>query len=396
MRYYLFVIDSFGIGADSKAAEYGDEGSNTALSASLAIPGEKWNFLQKLGFGNCCKMLGFEPEGCAASSKPIASYGVLQKNSEGKDTSTGHWEIAGMKVSFSLTTFTDEKNSFPKKLIDDVEKITGRKVIGNKIASGTEIIQELGEEQMKTASLICYTSSDSVFQVAAHEKVIPHEELHDICAKIRLICDSYNIGRVIARPFDGDKETGFFRTKYRKDFSIKLPGPTFLETILPDLGVITVGVGKIDDIFNSTGINISYQDKGNNACLQRVIEIAEGKYDKEQDYNDTTDKQLIFVNLVDTDMEFGHRRNSVGYCLSVDNVSQKLEEIYKRLKINDVLAITADHGCDPTFKGTDHTREYVPLLIFGQNRENGLNLGIKNGFDNSMKDVISWAKMNSL
>jgi len=392
MRYYLFVIDSFGIGADKKAAEYGDEGSNTARSASLAIPGEKWHFLQKLGLGNCCTILNFELDGCTASSNPIASYGVLSKNSEGKDTSTGHWEIAGMKVSFSLTTYTDEKNTFPKELIDEVEKITGRKVIGNKIASGTEIIQELGEKQMQTASLICYTSSDSVFQVAAHEDIIPHEELHEICSKIRLICDKYNIGRVIARPFNGDKEKGFNRTKYRKDFSIKLPGPTYLETILPDLGVITVGVGKIDDIFNSTGININYPDKGNDACLQRVLEISEGKYDKENNYNDSTDKQLIFVNLVDTDMEFGHRRNAVGYCLSVDNVSKKLEKIYNNLKKNDVIAITADHGCDPSFKGTDHTREYVPLLIFGQNRKNGKNLGILNGFDNSMKDVISWAK----
>ena len=381
MRYYLVVIDSFGIGADSVCGEYGDCGSNTALSASRAIEGEKWRFLVRMGLGNSCKTLGVELEGCEEVDNPIANYAVLEKRGGGKDTQTGHWELAGMNHEFTLNIFPPEYPSFPEELVKRLEKETGRKVIGNKSVSGTKIIKELGKEHMETGSIICYTSADSVFQIAAHEEVVPLEELYDICEKARRICDDYKVGRVIARPFVGNEKDGFVRTKNRKDYSIELPNKTLMEDKLHSLDVSVVAVGKIWDIFDGKGIDVNYPDKGNEACLDRVEKIARTRTDK---------KEFVFVNLVDTDMLYGHRRDPLGYCNEVERVSRRLEEIFYLLDDGDMLCLTADHGCDPGFKGTDHTREYVPFLECSKRENKGEYLGLVNGFDFAIKRAIKY------
>ena len=381
MRYYLVVIDSFGIGADSACKEYGDCGSNTALSASLAIKGPKWNFLGKMGLGNACAKLGFELDGCRKVSSPLANYAVLEKKASGKDTQTGHWELAGININYTMTIFPPEYPSFPEELVRRLEEATGRKVIGNKSISGTTIIQELGKEHMETGNLICYTSADSVFQIAAHEEIVPLEELYDICKKAREICDDFKVGRVIARPFVGNEAEGFVRTSNRHDYSIELPEQSLMEDKLHSLGVSVTAVGKIWDIFDGNGIDVNYPDKGNKACLNRFEEIARNK---------TKEREFVFINLVDTDMLYGHRRDAVGYCKEVENISNRLEEIYSLLEEGDVLAVTADHGCDPSFKGTDHTREYVPFLECVKGQTTGEYLGLIKGFDYALNRVIQY------
>jgi len=382
MRYYLIVIDSFGIGADSVASEYGDVEANTALNICKAVSGPKWAFLQKIGLGNCCEILGYQLPGCEAVSAPIASYGVLEKKGFGKDTLTGHWEMAGLYAKSEMRIFPSEYPSFPASLVNELETAAGRKIIGNKAASGTEIIQELGEQHMKTGSIICYTSADSVIQIAAHEDVISKEELYEICKKARTICDKYNVGRVIARPFTGNLKDGFIRTKNRHDFSIALPGVTLLESVLKPMGVEIIAVGKIEDIFNGNGIDISYPEKGNQACIARAYDIAS--------IPSQNVRQLVFINLVDTDMLYGHRRDAAGYFNAITEISSNLETLYGKMCDGDVMNITADHGCDPTFKGTDHTREYVPMLICRKGDSNdALNLGIIRGFDAVMRDAIN-------
>lgn len=382
MKYYLIVIDSFGIGADSKASQYGDELSNTALNICRKISGDKWDFLRQLGLGNCCQLLGYKLPGCDAVSEPLASYGVLEKIGPGKDTLTGHWELAGLHANIEMKVFPSDYPSFPAELIAELESSTGRKIIGNKAASGTEIIQELGELHLKTGSIICYTSIDSVFQIAAHEDVVSIDELYDICKKARLICDKYNVGRVIARPFTGNKESGFVRTKNRHDYSIELPGQSLLESTLQPMGVEIIAVGKIGDIFNYKGIDINYPEKGNEACFNKIFDIADAPANKP--------KQLIFANLVDTDMLYGHRRDVTGYFNAITQISLNLKVLYDKLNEGDIINITADHGCDPTYTGTDHTREYVPMLICRKGySKNSSNLGIIKGFDAAMKDAIN-------
>ena len=384
MKYYLIVIDSFGAGADDIAAEYGDEGSNTALSAAKSVPGPKWHFLGKMGLGNAMKISGKAPRGCPSVRRPLGDFGLLRKMSPGKDTQTGHWELAGLRVSEPMITFPPEYPSFPADLIEKIEKETGRKVLGNYAFSGTEIIKILGKEHEKTGGLIVYTSADSVLQIAANEKIIPHEELWDICRRVRKICDGYGIGRVIARPFTGNETDGYTRTKYRKDFSVELPGEAFMKSTLKGMGVTTVGVGKIGDIFNMQGIDINFPDKGNEECMKRVLGIAEGK-------EEIPDRSFIFVNLVDTDSQYGHRRDPEGYCRCVENVSEGLSELYELMSPGDRLAVTADHGCDPCFKGTDHTREYVPYLAMTKN-EKGKMISERpvEGFDYAAKDAVKY------
>ncbi len=384
--YYYIVIDSFGIGADRRAAEYDDCGAHTAYHVSRAVPGPKWKFLQRLGLGNCCRLTdpAVTLEGCPPAKQPIASFGAMEKISPGKDTLSGHWELAGMQVNIRLSTFPQEYPSFPESLIRELKEASGRDVIGNRAASGTVIIQELGAEQIESGALICYTSADSVLQIAAHEAVIPLEELYEICEKARRISDRYQIGRVIARPFIGTSEDGFVRTKNRRDYSIALPGPTYLEKELPGLGLRVIGVGKIGDIFNEKGIAISYHDKGNEACLNRTIALARDAAAGQNDF--------VFVNLVDTDMLYGHRRDAAGYCAAVSDISERLQELYGQMKPGDRLCVTADHGCDPCYKGTDHTREYVPFLIAEKGGPvPGKNLGRRCGFGYAMAYTAGFA-----
>ncbi len=368
MNVVVLVIDSFGIGAMPDADEYGDSGANTALHICEYTSGEKWPNLKKLGLGNASKILKNDLPGCGSVPAPLASYGIMAERSPGKDTTTGHWEISGVVLEKAFPTFPPEYPSFPVELLTAFENRTGRGVIGNRAASGTVIIQELGDEHVATGKPIVYTSSDSVFQIAAHEKVIPVEELYEICETARELCDAYQVGRVIARPFIGSSGV-FTRTERRRDFSM----PPFDSTILDHLsahGVETVGVGKIGDIFCERGIETSYHDKGNTACLRRTLSVLE---------EETTRDRFIFVNLVDTDMYHGHRRDPAGYLNAVTEADLSLPALMKTMRDEDIMVITADHGCDPTFRGTDHTREYVPLLWYSPSRQ-PVNLGKRRQF----------------
>ncbi len=367
MRAAVIVIDSFGIGAMPDAEKYGDEGANTALHICQQYPEPKWPNLKRLGLGNAAGLLGDILPGCSPVTENFASFGVMKEKSPGKDTTTGHWEIAGIELNESFTTFPPEYPSFPPELTAGFEKATGTKMLGNKAASGTVIIEELGPEQEKTGFPIVYTSADSCFQIAAHEDIIPLNRLYDICEKARKLCDPYNVGRVIARPFIG-KAGSYTRTESRRDFSISLPGPSILDH-LQKHGIKTTGVGKIGDIFNEQGLTDSHHDKGNEACLIKSGGILKSAGPDE----------FVFVNLVDTDMLYGHRREVRGYYDAVSEVDQYLGSFTDDMRDGDMMIITADHGCDPTFKGTDHTREYVPLLVFRKGFP-GRDLGIRGAF----------------
>ena len=354
MDAVILVIDSFGIGELPDADKYGDRGSNTALHICENVKEVKWPVLQKMGLGNASRLLGNSLPGCGPYNNPAALYAAAAEKSPGKDTTTGHWEIAGTVLDKAFKTFPPDYPSFPEELLDRFVKDVCPGYLGNRAASGTQIIQELGDEHIKTGYPIIYTSSDSVFQIAAHEDVIPVDKLYEICEKSRIICDDFMVGRVIARPFTGNSSGGFTRTERRRDFSIPLPGKTMLDH-LSENSVKTVAVGKIGDIFNEQGIDESYHDKGNLLCMDRTVELLKHK--------EASDR-LIFVNLVDTDMKYGHRRDIQGYHDAVAEIDSRIDEVVSLLSDKDVLIITADHGCDPSFKGTDHTREYVPVLFY--------------------------------
>jgi phosphopentomutase len=365
----IIVIDSFGIGELPDAELFGDKGSNTALHICEAVEGPKWPVLKELGLGNSSMLLGNELPGCEAVSEPAASFGVMKEVSPGKDTTTGHWELAGLQLEKSFTIFPGKYPSFPEKLVSDFIEQTGCKgVLGNKAASGTAIIEELGEEHLKTGYPIIYTSGDSVFQICAHNDLYPIDKLYEMCEIARKLCDDYYVGRVIARPFDG-KPGGFFRTKDRHDYSIALPGDTILDH-LQNNGVETVAIGKIGSIFDEQGIDLSYHDAGNTACMEKTDIVLSEKSDKDR---------FIFVNLVDTDMLYGHRRNPVGYCDEVGRVDSRLNGFLEKMNEGDLMIITADHGCDPAFKGTDHTREHIPLLMYRKGVK-AVDLGIRESF----------------
>ncbi len=369
MRATILVIDSFGIGEAPDAAAYGDEGSNTALHICERIAGEKWPTMKALGLGNASLLLGKGLPGCAAVEHPSAGYGVMVERSPGKDTTTGHWELAGIELLKPFHTFPPGPPSFPAELIEAFKRAIGREVLGDRAASGTVIIEELGEEHLRTGRPIVYTSSDSVFQIAAHEEVIALGELYRMCEIARKLCDPYQVGRVIARPFVG-KPGSFTRTSGRRDFSIALPEKSLLDR-LAEAGIRTIGVGKIGDIFNEQGILESHHDKGNPACLERTIELLRRP--------SSPRGELVFVNLVDTDMVYGHRRDVAGYFEAVSAVDATVARMLPLLPEGDLLIISADHGCDPTFRGSDHTREHAPLLAFRSGRP-GRSLGVRQGF----------------
>ena len=369
MKAVLIILDSVGIGSAPDAAEYGDAGASTLPHLAAAAGGVQLPTMQKMGLGNVPTLLHHRPaekiEGVPPEAKPIASYGAMREMSDGKDTITGHWEIAGLEVDPGFYGFPPA-NSFPPDLIAAFEKETGRKLIGNKAASGTAIIDELGEEHVKTGALICYTSADSVFQIAAHEEVVPVPELYRYCEIARRLCDPLRVGRVIARPFVG-KPGAFKRTENRKDFAYLPSEPTILERLVAK-NVPVYAVGKIEDIYCHRGITESIHT-GNNADSQALVE----KWTKEK-----TDG-LIIANFIDYDMVYGHRRDAKGYAKSLELTDQWLAKYLPLLKEGDMLILTADHGNDPTFKGTDHTREYVPLLVYRPG-EPAENLGIRRGF----------------
>ena len=369
MKAFLIILDSVGIGSAPDAAEYGDAGAATLPHLAAAAGGLKVPTLQKMGLGNIPALLnprpGGEILGVPPEKSPTASWGAMREMSDGKDTITGHWEIAGLEVDPGFHNFPFE-NSFPPDLIAAFEKQTGRKLIGNKAASGTAILDELGPEHMRTGALICYTSADSVFQIAAHEEVVPVPELYRYCEIARRLCDPLRVGRVIARPFVG-QPGAFKRTEHRKDFAYQPAEKTILE-LLQARGIPVYAVGKIEDIYCHRGITESIHT-GNNADSQALV----AKWTQEKKSG------LIVANFIDYDMVYGHRRDAKGYAHSLELTDQWLAGYLPLLQEGDLLILTADHGNDPTFKGTDHTREYVPLLVYHPG-EPAECLGIRRGF----------------
>lgn len=379
MRAVCLVIDAFGIGAQPDAADYGDVGANTLASISKTVHPLLWPHLLKLGLGNAAAVIQAPIEGCEPSPAPEASFGAMQQQSQGKDTTTGHWEIAGIVLKKPFHRFPPAYPSFPPELVLRFEQETGFRILGNCSVSGTTIIEELGQQQMEGKHVIAYTSADSVFQIAAHEEVVPLAELYRICEIARRICDDYDVARVIARPFVG-RPGSFKRTAGRHDYSIALPGPSVLDH-LGRHGVEIVGVGKIGDIFNHQGVEKTYSDKSNTDCSRRVLELLAAPPEEDQ---------FIFVNLVETDMLYGHRRDIQGYHDAVGAIDKTLPAIMAALASDDLLIITSDHGCDPGFRGTDHTREYVPLLVYQPLKKKGLNLGIRSGFSDVAQSICDY------
>lgn len=367
-RIILLVIDSVGIGEMPDANLYMDEGSNTLGNISKAVGGLRLPNMEKLGLGNIDGI-----KNIYKNENPIGSYGKCAELSKGKDTVTGHWEIAGIVLKKPLNTYP---NGFNDEIIDEFEKKIGRKTLGNIVASGTEIIKDLGDEHIKTGYPIVYTSADSVFQIAAHEDVIPPKELYNMCkiARNMLVGDNL-VGRVIARPFIG-KDGNYTRTSNRKDFALDPFEKTMLDYIKED-GQNVMAVGKIKDIYNSKGITEAVHINNNMDGIDKTLNYM--KYNKEG---------LIFTNLVDFDMLYGHRNNYKGYADALREFDKRLIEIQNLMKKDDVLIITADHGCDPTTKSTDHSREYVPLLIYGDKIKKGINLGTRKCFCDIGKTVL--------
>jgi len=348
-RVFLIVIDSVGVGELPDAARFGDEGANTIGNLAIATGGVHLPLLQSWGYGNLTDILGVAPV-----EHPLANTTKMKEISNGKDTMTGHWEIMGVKTEKPFITFTD--NGFPDELIKELEKESGRKIVGNKAASGTEIIKEYGEHQMKTGDLIVYTSADSVLQIAAHEDIIPLDELYDICHKARELCmrDDWKVGRIIARPYIGNPKDGFKRTPHRHDYALSPSAKTVLDT-LKENKFDVISVGKIKDIFNGEGITDHYSIVSNHDGMEKTMQLAQTDF-----------TGLTFVNLVDFDALYGHRRDSFGYKKAMEEFDQDLTKLISYLNSDDLLMVTADHGNDPTFKGTDHTREYIPLFIYNK------------------------------
>lgn len=375
-RVIVIVLDGVGIGALPDAQEYGDQGSDTLghiiNHTTIRIPHLYALGLKELVAGDLTKNI---------SSSPKACYGKLAEKSPGKDSITGHWELMGLILDKPFPTYP---HGFPDEIISAFKKKIGRNILGNKPASGTAIITELGDEHVKTGFPIVYTSADSVFQVAAHESVIPIEKLYEFCRIARrILAGRHGVGRVIARPFTGT--SGIYKriSGGRKDFSIKPPGKTILNAI-SDAGMNVVSVGKIIDIFSGSGITASYPTKDNVMGIEELIRVSKTE----------NKKGLILGNLIDFDMLFGHRNNVEGFTQALEYFDKKLPEIMNAIGSNDVLIITADHGCDPTFPTTDHTREYVPILVTGMHIKNSINIGMRESFADVGATIIDLLGLN--
>jgi len=370
-NFFIIILDGVGIGELPDAANYGDTGSNTLVNMATTVGGLNLPNLEKLGLGNIEKIKGISEQ-----ANPLASFGKMKEISRGKDSTTGHWEISGLYVDTDFSYFPD---GFTKEIMDYFLEKTGCKgYLGNKAASGTEIIKELGEEHVKTGFPIVYTSADSVFQIAAHEKVIPLERQYEICSITRneVLVSPLMIGRVIARPFIGEPGN-FKRTTNRKDFSLDPPSKTILN-ILSDAGIETVAIGKINDLFNYSGIKIREKTKSNEEGCTKLLE-----------YSKKGNNNFIFINLVDFDVYFGHRNDPEGFAKKLAAFDSFLPEFLGNLDETDRVLITADHGNDPTTPSTDHSREYVPLLFYSKNKK-GKNLGIRQTFSDAGKTVADF------
>ena len=345
-RIHVIVMDSVGIGAEPDADKFGDAGTNTLLHISQAKNGLYLPNMEKMGLGNIYKLKGVD------ISYAPCYYTKMREHSCGKDTMTGHWEMMGLYIDKPFNTFP---NGFPAELIKQIESFSGRKVIGNCTASGTEIIKQYGEHQMKTGDLIVYTSADSVLQIAAHEEIIPLPELYKICQYCRDITKEppYSLGRIIARPYIGTAADNFTRTANRHDYALKPFGKTVMDS-LKEANLASIAIGKIRDIFDGQGVTKAIHTTSNMDGVDKLLQVMD------EDFTG-----LSFTNLVDFDSKYGHRRDPIGYGNALEEFDARLDEIKAKLRPDDLLMITADHGNDPTFTGTDHTREYVPLLIYG-------------------------------
>ena len=370
-RVVLIVLDSVGVGEKPDAQMYGDKGSHTLDHTFEACNGLNIPNLKKLGLGNIdgVKALGKE-------ESVIGAFGKGSEKSIGKDTVTGHWEIGGVILDKPLNTYPD---GFSDKIINEFKekaKIDG--ILGNKVASGTAIIEELGEEHVKTGYPIIYTSADSVFQIAAHEEVVGLDNLYKMCEIAReMLVGEDVVGRVIARPFVG--EVGSFkRTSNRRDYALDPFGKTALEYIKEN-GMSVAAVGKIEDIYNGKGVTEAVHIKNNMDGVDKTLE-----------YMDKIDNGLIFTNLVDFDMLYGHRNDPKGYGKAIEDFDGRLNEIYSKLRDEDILIITADHGCDPTTESTDHSREYIPILVYGKQVKGGTELGIRDSFTDIGKSILDY------
>ena len=355
-RIFVIVIDSLGIGEMPDAERFGDAGTNTLGHISESVDSFEIPNLQKLGTANLTPLKQVKP-----LKEPIGYRGILREKSNGKDTMTGHWEMMGVETKKPFKTFT--KHGFPKELIDELEKRTGHKVIGNKSASGTEIIEELGEEEIATGHMIVYTSADSVLQICGNEETFDLKELYRCCEIARELTmkEEWRVGRVIARPYIGKKKGEFEITSNRHDYALKPPVRTALN-VLKDGGFDVISVGKIRDIFDGEGITEGHKSRSSVHGMEQTIELAETDF-----------HGLCFVNLVDFDAKWGHRRNPKGYAKELEAFDQKLGTLMETLREDDLLIITADHGNDPTYTGTDHTREKVPFLAYSKSmEENGV------------------------
>jgi phosphopentomutase len=359
-RVILIVLDGVGVGALPDADRYGDENANTLLHVAEAVGGLNLPNLQEMGLGNICPAPGLAPV-----AQPQASWGRMNELSPGKDTTTGHWELAGLETTEPFASFP---NGFPAEIIDMFRRETSLDPLGNFAASGTDIIRDLGEEHLESGRPIVYTSTDSVFQIAAHEEVIPPGELYEICQKMRRALDRFMVGRIIARPFIGTCADDFTRTHRRHDFSMPPPAPTVLD-LLKNQEVPVTGIGKISDIFAGRGVSRSTSIRSNADGMRQV----EASLAHEE-------KGLLFVNLVDFDMLYGHRRDAAGFATALAEFDQWLPQLQEMMSGNDLLMVTADHGCDPTTAGTDHSREYVPLLAWHNRLAVGRELGTRSSF----------------
>ena len=366
-RVYLIVLDSFGIGHAPDAADIGDEGANTLYTITHSKEYDTPN-MRKLGL-SCIDGVDYLEK----SDNIVGSYGRMQEASKGKDTTIGHWEIAGIVSENALPTYP---NGFPKEVLDEFSKRTGREVLCNKPYSGTDVIRDYGEEHVRTGKLIVYTSADSVFQIAAHEDIVPVEKLYKYCEIAReILVGEHGVGRVIARPFVGEAPN-FQRTTNRHDFSLLPPRDTMLD-VLQKEGYDTYGVGKIYDIFAGKGIAHTQRIQGNVDGMEKTIQL------QDKDFNG-----LCFVNLVDFDMLYGHRNDIEGYAKAATVFDKQLGTFMERMQPQDILMITADHGCDPGFKGTDHSRECVPFLAYGEQVKKGVNMGTRKTFSDIAATIL--------
>ena len=364
-RVFVIVIDSLGVGWEDASHLYGDEGANTIAHIFEATDGKyKIPNLQKMGLCNLT-----EVKGNPAVEKPIAYYCKLKEQSVGKDTMTGHWEIMGVHTTKPAVTFTD--TGFPEDLMNELETRTGHKFIGNYAASGTEIIKDLGERQLQTKEMIIYTSADSVLQIAANEDLFGIDEIYRVCSIAREICSSkpeWMVGRIIARPFVGTDKDNFERTPNRHDYALSPSDETVLD-YLKEAGYDVISIGKINDIFNGQGVTRAIKSRSSHEGLQQTIEIAKEEFNG-----------ICFTNLVDFDAKWGHRRNPKGYAKELVDFDQNIDDLIDNMKEDDILYITADHGNDPTWTGSDHTREMIPLIVYSKSFKEPKELPLRDSF----------------